>query len=539
MSNTPHGTGSARSSSDRRYSRQRVSTLEYIELGKDNGGIVLNIAEGGVAITTAVAITNEELPNVRFRLPGSSDWIETSAQVAWTSPSKREAGIQFVRLRPDDQNRIRSWISSNASPKDIHAPTQVPPEPAKIPQASSPIDRDSESAPATSALPESATPSPAESPSNGPEIHLPVPGVTPPIQSPQIPVDTTPRGWAMFDYGGYQTERFEPPEERSSFWLKSIALVAGVAIISFALGVAAGRNVWGDIVGLISGQTRNTGSATNPVGSAPSPPSSVYTQAPNDTSNTPPAAAENAPKLPVEEIHRPDQVGRGSANGVPPMPSLESRPEPPSGKLDGSVRASDYARYATRDAQTAATPHPPPVVSAPTASSAPTTVPAPAPPAPETAVSSPNESATLDSRNEMTPPAISSPEPAMSTTGSVEVISNPYPSLRVPPGMMSQASRRGRNLQIGPVVSRVEPTYPPEALRQRMEGTIKLHVVIGRDGTVNRVELVSGPLLLADAARGAVQQWRYRPTLVGGQPVESEEDITMVFRLTHPPNSAR
>jgi protein TonB len=99
--------------------------------------------------------------------------------------------------------------------------------------------------------------------------------------------------------------------------------------------------------------------------------------------------------------------------------------------------------------------------------------------------------------------------------------------------------RSKTNLQIGPVLSRVEPLYPLEAVHQHLEGTVKLHVIVGLTGAVDRVELKNGPILLANAARIAVQQWRYKPTLLRNVPVESEEDVTVVFRLSRPANSGR
>jgi protein TonB len=99
--------------------------------------------------------------------------------------------------------------------------------------------------------------------------------------------------------------------------------------------------------------------------------------------------------------------------------------------------------------------------------------------------------------------------------------------------MKSKSSRLGTTLQIGQLTSRVEPLYPEEIRRQRIEGTIKLHAIIGRDGAIQSVGLVSGPPLLAPLAMGAVRQWHFKPTLLGGQPIEAEEDITVVFRLAN------
>jgi protein TonB len=87
------------------------------------------------------------------------------------------------------------------------------------------------------------------------------------------------------------------------------------------------------------------------------------------------------------------------------------------------------------------------------------------------------------------------------------------------------------SLQIGQLLSRVDPVYPDDAKTQRIEGTVKLHAVIGPDGTIENVQAGSGPALLIPAAMDAVRQWRYTSSSVAGQPVEAEEDITITFRL--------
>jgi len=89
-------------------------------------------------------------------------------------------------------------------------------------------------------------------------------------------------------------------------------------------------------------------------------------------------------------------------------------------------------------------------------------------------------------------------------------------------------------LQIGRAISRVEPVYPEDAKREGIEGTVKLHVVVGRDGAVQSAELISGPALLAKAATSAVREWRYAQTMLDGQPVETEQEIVVKFRLVSP-----
>jgi TonB family protein len=128
-------------------------------------------------------------------------------------------------------------------------------------------------------------------------------------------------------------------------------------------------------------------------------------------------------------------------------------------------------------------------------------------------------------------PAVKPPEIPVIPSGSVSVNFPAFPSIRVPSELKSQSSRLGTTLQIGQLISRVEPLYPEEIRRQGIEGTVKVHAIIGGDGAIQSVGLVSGPPLLAPLAMGAVRQWHFKPTLLGGQPIEAEEDITLVFQL--------
>ncbi len=78
----------------------------------------------------------------------------------------------------------------------------------------------------------------------------------------------------------------------------------------------------------------------------------------------------------------------------------------------------------------------------------------------------------------------------------------------------------------------VAPQYPPEAGRARIEGTVVLMAVIGTDGTVKDVRIESGLPILAQAAIDAVKQWRYKPYMIDGEPVEVDSRITINFTLS-------
>jgi len=79
--------------------------------------------------------------------------------------------------------------------------------------------------------------------------------------------------------------------------------------------------------------------------------------------------------------------------------------------------------------------------------------------------------------------------------------------------------------------SQVSPVYPPLARQARIQGTVKFDAVIGKDGHVANLTLVSGHPLLVAAAQQAVQQWIYRPTLVNGQPTPVVTTIDVNFTL--------
>jgi protein TonB len=78
----------------------------------------------------------------------------------------------------------------------------------------------------------------------------------------------------------------------------------------------------------------------------------------------------------------------------------------------------------------------------------------------------------------------------------------------------------------------VPPQYPTEAGRARIEGTVVLMAVIGTDGSVKDVRVESGLPMLAQAAIDAVKQWRYKPYILNGEPVEIDSRITINFTLS-------
>jgi protein TonB len=86
-------------------------------------------------------------------------------------------------------------------------------------------------------------------------------------------------------------------------------------------------------------------------------------------------------------------------------------------------------------------------------------------------------------------------------------------------------------MNAGDLIHQVQPLYPQIAVTTRTEGAVTLTAIISKSGEIESLHVVSGHPLLVRAAREAVSQWRYRPYVLNGEPVEVETQITVNFRL--------
>ena len=98
--------------------------------------------------------------------------------------------------------------------------------------------------------------------------------------------------------------------------------------------------------------------------------------------------------------------------------------------------------------------------------------------------------------------------------------------------VVPQRIRISAGVTRGLLIKRVEPAYPPLAKSARVQGDVILSAIIDANGQITNLQLVSGHPMLVPAAITAVRQWRYKPYLLNGQPVEVETTITVIFTLT-------
>jgi len=101
----------------------------------------------------------------------------------------------------------------------------------------------------------------------------------------------------------------------------------------------------------------------------------------------------------------------------------------------------------------------------------------------------------------------------------------------VPKVATPQRVRVSQGVTQGLLIRKVQPVYPPLARQARIQGTVLLQAEISKDGTIENLHLISGHPMLAPAAIEAVKQWRYKPYILNGEPVEVETQITVNFTL--------
>lgn len=100
-------------------------------------------------------------------------------------------------------------------------------------------------------------------------------------------------------------------------------------------------------------------------------------------------------------------------------------------------------------------------------------------------------------------------------------------------GSSSKTNASKPNLIPGRVLYQPPPVYPKKARKNHIEGVVMLHAYIGVDGTIEKLDVVSGDPILVPAALDACRKWRYSPALLNGRPVKVDTTLTVTFQLNH------
>lgn len=519
----------------RSHPRRPILLFTYAVLGDDNGGLVFNLGEGGLALTAAATLRDSHFAQMRVRFPDSQDSIEAQGRLAWISDSGKEAGIEFVALAEEVRARIREWVSRGepagdfqGEEGDVPKNQDQPSEPPSFTEPVSPVSIAREStAPFEVRL---ATPVASRSAlilsgrSRAAEIKPPKPA--------------QPAGDAV------------QPESR----VGRKALLAA-AVILFLSGIAwtfLQRNYLKEASGLVAQNVPkaaipsepreerqvDVGKSTADPGIEPIP--DVAPQAKTmesgaqnlETAKDPGAnrALQNQTAVSLEHGAALDSRLRAPDRRKPKTAaSREPRLEPRRGLAPAPLRARQNGHLEGKSLESKP-------VSTAQVRPAPLKELNAAPPPLSAMPIQPEAASTFGKENDALLAAPKPPEVPVARTPIVTVSFDSFLSIRMPEKENAKKSRQGKSLQIGHLVLRMDPVYPEQAKKEGVEGAVKIHIVLGREGTVKSLTPISGLPLLVPAAMNAVRQWRFSPTILGGQAMETEEDVTVSFRLSNAPS---
>lgn len=511
---------------DRRsHIRTRIIPLGYMQLGDANGGIALNISEGGVAITAAQMLGFDQLAGLRIQFPDWPGWIETNGQVAWRSESKKEAGIRFVGLTEEARRQITDWISQQAPPAVQEPVAEILEEQfgrAPIPSRRETIElkREAHDTTAFPAQDRATCIAVSETPAS--------------LRKGRIKKPLRPRSALT------RVLQATAAHRSTRIALATLLVFSGLLFVAREELLPGGDH--GDAAAATyAAAAQKPKSLGEPVRGAPIARASTTANAADSTvvnADPPIGTAEphlaEAPAVQANLMLNSERQSRLRTGSIVTIArETPNRSAAAAGRLDprwakkrrwaiasdASIRPFDKTHVHPASAASLA----PPQLDSQTVQPANLV-------SPYARMAQPAKPSHYGSSVAIAPQPLI-PENVVAT---VAVLADPYLSLRPSAEGRSKKRTQETSLQLGHLISRVAPIYPSDAKRQGIQGTVKLHVVFDRSGSVERLVLINGSSALAPAAIDAVRQWRYSKTLLAGQSVETEEDIAVVFRLLNP-----
>lgn len=513
-----------------------------ISLNGWNDARVVNISEDGLSLSSDAALPSRPLQNLRIQFMGPPHGLDARCQIAWKSSDNKQAGIQFVELTEAARQFIRNWISEQASYIGFHIQ----------------VDRNREGQNLRLDIPSGSMTGIATSGGNTAleirrEALVPAPATSRPLgNGSRIPLQLWRRARAagrleISSLPAKILSRVTKPGPSRRPWVELAAVVMLTAGFTWGLhSVATHREVRSDVRTEVPPETIASNEAklttpTPPPATIPTTPSGVSLPASGTGQGELAPIIKSPPAAKADDVQH-DAAGASSSRTAARPANESSR--------GGLVKA------AHRDAENRSPRKPPdkptrrfaadakisPVKKSPvkTVASAISVPPAIEIKLPETAnlatarsaENHPAESAAMTNSAASDPRKLPEKTPLM--TAEVSVLSDPYPSLHASGSGSKKQRERTATLQLGHLLSRVVPEYPEEAKRQGIQGTVKLHAIVDKYGSVRSMQPLSGPPILGAAVMNAMRRWQYTETTLGGEPVETDVDVAVVFRLANP-----
>ena len=569
------------SQSERRsHARRRLEGLVYVDFGSDNGAILIDVGEGGLGFQSVIPVSTEQSLLLKFKLPGEAHPIEGHAEVAWVNESSKGGGLRFVELSADARAHIRGWTGVSWAPEAgasqagsgtnaDSAPEGTAQEEVKggdIPAQISEAFAGTEGAQAVGLSPETnpALPVAEAAGEQAPAEEGDLPDASPVLE---FTVEVT----AASDVSRGPADIARTPESTPGISKPAPAVAAKAARAS-------------DLKHLDPVQKRKG----KPAPSKPEPfvppgegqDSTIRGLFPRQSQKPAPASteSENLPGSQGDEL-KPTailasqalRIGMGAAAGaalvlalvvgvpflrtaVQATANARSAASNPASSPAFQVEVADLndRRWILTSGGEAGSPfsNAPSRRETQSASSAARNESA----KPPRSNDSGGADDTAEAPHSKLPSpgvlALSRPHPKQAEASSAQLIAPsifdgitpPIGSLsdRLPasgpaaPGVVqpeSQSGVRNSALQSAVLLQRIAPIYPSNALESRLQGQVLVNATIGRDGIPKDLKVIKGDERLVAAALAAIRQWRYRPAMLGGQPIETQTVVTISFEI--------
>ncbi|HXX00366.1 MAG TPA: TonB family protein [Candidatus Acidoferrales bacterium] len=281
---------------------------------------------------------------------------------------------------------------------------------------------------------------------------------------------------------------------------------SGVDRKKIFLGIAAVVLIVAGIVTAWSYFGRRSQSAANPASATPASAATAPASKPGDIAPTAPAPVSTAPASAEQPVSKPT-----AASTVPRVTNDDEESagdETGAASTSGPAKSTNSATPAASKAANVAKPEAAPLVV--------------------------KGGEVPKVQNKAAAAAADAPAPSMiglATPGSGGSLPNIVNSGSSAPRPILQTLNISQGVSQGLLMKKVQPVYPRNALSMRVEGTVQLLATISKSGDISAVKVLSGPAQLTGAAADAVKQWKYKPYLLNGEPVEIQTQVTVVFRL--------
>jgi len=538
--------------SRRSHARRRIHGLAYVEFGRDNGAIIIDVGEGGLGFQSVMSVSMNQAQLFKFKLPGAAGYLEGFGEVAWVNESGKGGGLRFIDLDEAVTSQIREW-------------TGVPPAPesaAQNPESTS-INNDSRTdadiaSESPAEIDVDATALPAADTSNRAEAPATIPQASPDAETAEIPsaspeVKNAPQA--------DQPAANQTPARQSTAPAASPIPEFTIELMptsdSKQKSVTPKPAVRAALTYLQESPAPGT-FARQPHKSAPvstGRENLLGTPAPNST-----------PRAPLPQALK---AGIGAAAGAVLMlalvfgvPYLKTQVQATANARSETLSLGNPAtfevevadinnrRWILRSGGEAGSPfgdatprrETQSVASNPTRKSSRSddsdnsveiTAETPQPKIAklgELALTRPRATQTGAPSAELTAPSIfDGITPPMGSVSDHLAAGGPEAPGIVPPE--SQPAVRKSTLQAAVLVQSVPPIYPVNALKSQVQGQVLVNATIGKDGIPKDLKVIKGDQRLVTAALTAIRQWRYRPATLASQPIETQAIVTVTFAV--------